>query len=72
MIHNPDSSVWSDQESLAIKFVHAIVHNEMTDEIWDHCMAAWGPKETTRFAMFVGVYNLMWMQQTMYFHRKPF
>ncbi|MBT8339156.1 MAG: hypothetical protein HKP58_16075 [Desulfatitalea sp.] len=67
MLHNPDSSVWDDEESLAIKFTYAVMRSEMTDEIWGPCMEAWGPKEITRYAMFIGVYNLMLMQQTMYF-----
>ncbi|MBT8340358.1 MAG: hypothetical protein KJP07_10130 [Desulfatitalea sp.] len=70
MIHNPDSSVWSDEESLAIKFANAVMRSEMTDEIWDSAMEAWGLKQITRYAMFIGVYNIMLMQQNIYFRSK--
>ncbi|MBT8339994.1 MAG: hypothetical protein HKP58_10380 [Desulfatitalea sp.] len=59
MLRYPKSSVWTDEESLVLEFTYAVMRHEMTDEIWDRAMAAWGPKEPMRYIQWIG--NYIWM-----------
>ncbi|MBT8339660.1 MAG: hypothetical protein HKP58_07780, partial [Desulfatitalea sp.] len=47
MIRHPESSVWDDEERLVLQFTYAVMRRQMTDEIWNRAMAAWGELETT-------------------------
>lgn len=38
----PDCSCWNDDERLCIKFVHAFINYEMTDELFQEAIDAWG------------------------------
>lgn len=40
----PDSDIWTDDERLCLKFAKATMNFEMTDELWDACVKAWGVK----------------------------
>ncbi|MBT8342447.1 MAG: hypothetical protein KJP07_20780 [Desulfatitalea sp.] len=70
MIKHPLSSVWTDEESLCLQFTYAIMRDEMTDELWERCMATWSLPETIRYLFWVGMYNFCLMFQTTFFRRK--
>ncbi|MBT8340901.1 MAG: hypothetical protein HKP58_00060 [Desulfatitalea sp.] len=63
MLRFPRSSVWSEEESLALQFTYAVMRRKMTDEIWDHAMASWGEKETIRNIHWIGLYTHLYMFQ---------
>lgn len=45
MLEDPDSTVWSEEERLCIKFITACIKNEMTDEIFQAAIDSWGEKK---------------------------
>ncbi|MBT8342255.1 MAG: hypothetical protein HKP58_20700 [Desulfatitalea sp.] len=56
MLTRPESSVWTDEEGLVLEFTHAVIHDGMTDALWDRAMAAWGEKEAMRNLLWIGNY----------------
>ncbi|MBT8339945.1 MAG: hypothetical protein HKP58_02255 [Desulfatitalea sp.] len=61
MLSHPESSVWTDEEGLVLQFTFAVIRSEMTDALWDRCMALWGEKETIRYMLWIGHYVSMMM-----------
>ncbi|MBT8340868.1 MAG: hypothetical protein HKP58_10680 [Desulfatitalea sp.] len=60
-ILNPESSVWNDEQRLVLQLTYAAMRREMTNALWDRCMAMWGPKETMRYVLWVGQYDYLCM-----------
>lgn len=48
MLDSPDSTLWSDEERLIIKFTRASLENKMTDELFAQARKAWGEKKLLR------------------------
>ncbi|MBT8340357.1 MAG: hypothetical protein KJP07_10125 [Desulfatitalea sp.] len=70
MLTRPESSVWTDEESLILQFTYAIMRHEMTDELWDDCIEKWGVKETYRYIAWIGLYEYSLQFQSAILRRK--
>ncbi|MBT8339157.1 MAG: hypothetical protein HKP58_16070 [Desulfatitalea sp.] len=70
MLTRPESSVWTDEERLILQLTYATMRHEMTDELWDECMARWGVKETFRYIAWLGMYAYSLQFQDVIFRRE--
>ncbi len=48
LIDYPDSSVWTDEQRLSIKFINALYDYAMTDELFQEALDMWGEQQTIR------------------------
>lgn len=59
LLDKPDSDIWDDDQRLVLKFIKAFFAFEMTDELFDAAVQAWGPKMILRSAGLLMYYYLM-------------
>lgn len=59
MLAYPDSSVWTAEERLTLKFTEASLRRNMTDELFAQCLATWGTQKTLRHLSWLGYINQM-------------
>lgn len=50
----PESEVWSEEQRLMLYFARAVLYQDMTDEIWDKAVKAWGVKQVLRYIQYAG------------------
>ncbi|MBT8340684.1 MAG: hypothetical protein HKP58_11250 [Desulfatitalea sp.] len=64
MLDAPDSDVWTEEESLMIKFTTACMTYTMTNEIYDMALETWGEKKLLRYMFFIGFVQTNMMMST--------
>jgi hypothetical protein len=50
----PESEVWSAEQRLMLRYVQAVLHHRMTDELWNQAVEAWGVKMCLRYLQYMG------------------
>lgn len=57
LLDYPDSSAWTEEESLSLRFAQACLERKMTDEIFEQAVATWGKQKTLRHLSWVAYVN---------------
>lgn len=57
MLGFPESSVWNDEERLALQLTHAHIVGDVSDELYDRAHAMWGLRLLTRYTAWIGNYE---------------
>lgn len=63
MLEFPDSTLWTDEQSLILKFTRACLTNTMTDELFARALKQWGEKRLLRQMFWIGYVHIWAMME---------